>query len=330
MSRPKGPPRAAIFGCSGLTLTDAEKRFFAETNPFSFILFARNINTPDQVRSLVKELRATVEDAAAPVLIDQEGGRVQRLGPPHWPDRPAASTFAEMFAEDPGGAAGVLAENVGAIARDLADLGITVDCWPVLDIPQPGADPIIGDRAFSRDPDVIFALGAAVIEFLQAGGISPVIKHIPGHGRASVDSHKSLPVVDTDIKTLKRTDFNPFRRLRDAPWAMTAHVVYSAIDPDNPATFSVRIVDEIIRDYIGFDGLLITDDLTMGALCGNYQERTERALLAGCDVVLHCNGEMSEMAAIARALPVMTDAALARFERAEAARTGHSRRDRPA
>ncbi|MAY68355.1 MAG: beta-N-acetylhexosaminidase [Rhodospirillaceae bacterium] len=320
IGRPKGLPRAVIFGCEGLRLSDAEKRFFAETNPLGFILFARNVESPDQVRALVDELRETVGDAAAPVLIDQEGGRVQRLKPPHWPDRPAASVFAAAYPDNPQQASADLAANARAIARDLADLGITVDCWPVLDLPQPGADPIIGDRALGTATDAIAALGRVIIDTLHAGGVTPVIKHIPGHGRATVDSHKALPVVETDLQTLRDTDFAPFRALNTAPWAMTAHVVYTAVDADNCATFSATVVDRVIRGDIGFDGLLISDDLSMHALSGTFAERAQRALAASCDVVLHCNGEMAEMAPVAEAAHIMTEKALARCVRAETLR----------
>ncbi|MEQ8505988.1 MAG: beta-N-acetylhexosaminidase [Rhodospirillales bacterium] len=318
--RSAGPARAAIFGCAGPRLSDAEKRFFAETNPLGFILFARNVESPDQVRALVDELRATVGDDFAPVLIDQEGGRVQRLGPPHWPEYPPASQFAAAFGEDTAQAKADLAENAAAIAHDLADLGITVDCWPVLDLPQAGADPIIGDRALGTEPNAVAALGAVIIDGLHAGGVSPVIKHIPGHGRALVDSHKALPVVETDVPTLQATDFAPFRMLNTAPWAMTAHVVYTAVDADNCATFSETVVRDVIRGDIGFDGLLISDDLSMHALSGGFAERTERALAAGCDVVLHCNGDMAEMAPVAEAAHIMTEDAQARFAGAEKVR----------
>jgi beta-N-acetylhexosaminidase len=317
-----GPPRAVIFGCEGHRLSDAEKRFFEDVRPLGFILFARNIDTPDQVRALVRALRDTVGDDAAPVLIDQEGGRVQRLRPPYWPDRPPASTFAAAYLNDPARASADLARNARAIARDLADLGITVDCWPVLDLPQAGADPIIGDRALGTDTAAIAALGGVIIDALHAGGVSPVIKHVPGHGRATVDSHKALPVVDTDLRTLAQTDFAPFRALNTAPWAMTAHVVYTAVDPDNCATFSGKVVDAVIRGDIGYDGLLISDDLSMHALSGGFAERSQRALQAGCDVVLHCNGDMAEMAPVAQAAHIMGDKALARLARAETLRRG--------
>ena len=322
--RENGPPRAAIFGCAGLSLSDDEKRFFEQANPLGFILFARNVDTPDQVRALVDDLRATVGDPCAPVLIDQEGGRVQRLGPPHWPKRPPAAEFAERYRSDPEGASAALAENAAAIATDLADLGITVDCWPVLDLPQPGADPIIGDRALGAETAAIASLGRVIMDALHAGGVSPIIKHIPGHGRATVDSHKALPVVETDLTTLSASDFAPFRDLAGAPWAMTAHVVYTAVDADHCATFSGKVISQVIRRDIGFDGLLISDDLSMHALSGGFGERTVRALGAGCDVVLHCNGDMAEMAPVAGAAHIMGDDAMARFARAEAARTAAS------
>lgn len=325
MTRSAGPPRAAIFGCAGLSLTDAEKSFFRDSNPLGFILFSRNVATPDQVRTLVTDLRSVVEDAAAPVLIDQEGGRVQRLGPPHWPARPRAAVFADQAVDDPVGAASALARNASAIARDLRALGITVDCWPVLDLPQPDADPIIGDRAFGTDTATIARLGGVVCDALLAEGVTPVIKHIPGHGRATIDSHKALPMVTADRETLKGTDFKPFADLTaiqgGGAWAMTAHVVYSAIDANACATFSTTVVNDVIRRELGFDGLLLTDDLSMGALSGDFGDRTQQALVAGCDVVLHCNGEMAEMAAIASSLPVMTDAALVRLSVSEARRT---------
>tara|TARA_R110002072_G_scaffold93690_1_gene207616 strand:+ start:211 stop:1197 length:987 start_codon:yes stop_codon:yes gene_type:complete len=320
MTGRKGPPRAAIFGCEGLRLSDAEKRFFADTNPLGFILFARNIESPDQLRALVRDLRATVGDDAAPVLIDQEGGRVQRLRPPHWPDRPPASRFAVAYLDNPDQASADLAANARAIALDLADLGITVDCWPVLDLPQAGADPIIGDRALGATTEAIAALGEVIIDSLHAGGVTPVFKHIPGHGRATVDSHKALPVVETDFAVLRNTDFAPFRMLNTAPWAMTAHVVYTAVDADNCATFSAKVVDRVIRGDIGFDGLLISDDLSMHALSGGFGDRTRRALAAGCDVVLHCNGVMAEMAPVAEAAHIMGDTALVRAARAETLR----------
>ncbi len=320
MTRPEGPPRAAIFGCQGHRLTEDERAFFARVNPLGFILFKRNVNDPDQVRALVAEMRETVDDSNTPVLIDQEGGRVQRLGPPHWPDRPPAAAFARQARHDPAAAAEDLGGTARAIGYDLADLGITVDCWPVLDLPQADADPVIGDRALGTTPEMIAELGRVVIDGLAAAGVSPVIKHLPGHGRATVDSHETLPRVETDRETLRRTDFRPFLALNDVLWGMTAHVVYDAVDPARCATFSPAVIDGVIRGEIGFGGLLVSDDLSMGALSGDFAGRTRRSLEAGCDVVLHCNGDMAEMMAVARDLPAMSAAALDRLARAEAAR----------
>jgi beta-N-acetylhexosaminidase len=303
------PPAAAILGCSGLVLSDDERRFFQTVNPLGFILFARNVDTPEQVRALVQSLRDCVGRADAPVLIDQEGGRVQRLRPPHWRKAPAGEPFARLAARDMEAAKSVLRLNYRLIGRELAELGIDVDCAPVLDVPVPGAHDVIGDRAFGHTPDMVAALGRAVVDGLLDEGVLPVIKHIPGHGRSMVDSHLDLPVVEASREELEAQDFPPFRALADAPWAMTAHVVYKAIDDRAPATASVRVIDEIIRGIIGFQGVLISDDLSMKALGGSFESRTIAALDAGCDLVLHCNGDMAEMQAVAAALRPLSEAA---------------------
>jgi len=305
--------RAVIFGCEGPALCGAERDFFREADPLGFILFARNCETPDQVRALTDALRDCVGRDDAPVLIDQEGGRVQRLRPPHWRDAPAAATFGRIAAGDPDRAREAVRLNARLIAAELTALGIDVNCLPVLDVPAAGAHDIIGDRAFARDPKVIADLGHAACDGLMAGGVLPVIKHIPGHGRAAVDSHADLPRVDASAEDLAATDFAPFRALKDMPWAMTAHVVYTRIDATAPATLSATVVGETIRRDIGFDGLLLTDDISMGALGGPMAERTAGSLAAGCDVVLHCNGGMAEMEAIAAAVPEITAAARARL-----------------
>jgi beta-N-acetylhexosaminidase len=306
---------AAIFGCVGPTLGESETAFFRESQPWGFILFGRNVETPDQVRRLVADLRETVPDV--PVLIDQEGGRVQRLKPPRWPKYP------------PGRAYGALADAVqrGEIARlggrliahDLRALGVNVDCAPVLDTPTPGAHDVIGDRAYGQTPEVVAELGRAFAEGLLAGGVLPVIKHMPGHGRAHADSHLRLPVVEATRAELAR-DFAPFRANADLPAAMTAHVVYPAIDPAAPATTSRVVIEEVIRRDIGFDGLLLTDDLSMKALSGDFASRAGDALAAGCDLALHCNGDMAEMQAVAAGAKPLAgesarraDAALARI-----------------
>jgi len=319
--KPHIKPLAVVFGCAGLTLTPDERAFFTKTNPLGFILFQRNCDAPDQVRALVAELRATVGRADAPVMIDQEGGRVARLKPPHWPEFPSARAYADLCAQTP--AAGVEAARLGGrlIAHELSELGITIDCAPVLDVPQPSADPIIGDRAFGGDVETISVLAKAFMDGLMKGGVAPVIKHIPGHGRALVDSHKDLPVVTADIGELETTDFMPFRALHMAAWAMTAHVVYPCLDPDQPATLSSTVIENVIRKTIGFQGMLVSDDLSMKALSGSFADRADACLRAGCDVALHCNGEMDEMVQVAQGASVMTRVAWARYKLGELHRT---------
>ena len=292
---------AAIFGCSGPVLTAREAAFFRDVAPFGFILFRRNVESPDQVKALVEALRETVGRADAPVMIDQEGGRVQRLGPPHWPVYPPGRVYGAVRSDDPLLAQAFARLGARLMADDLHLLGINVDAVPVLDVPQPGAHDVIGDRAYGTTADRIATLGRAAAEGLLAGGVLPIIKHIPGHGRAMADSHLNLPVVEASAEALSEVDFAPFRNLSDMPMAMTAHVIDTAIDPRHPATPSRRVVRQVIREDIGFDGLLMSDDLSMKALSGTFAERTRRSLAAGCDVVLHCNGDMDEMAEIADA-----------------------------
>jgi beta-N-acetylhexosaminidase len=301
--------RACILGCSGPALSDAERGFFREANPWGFILFARNVESPDQVRRLVDDLRASVDRADAPALIDQEGGRVQRLKPPLWPAYPPGRAYGELPPVERRDLAWLGAR---LIAADLKALGVTVDCLPVLDAPLPGASNVIGDRAYANDPEEIARLGRAAADGLMAGGVLPVMKHAPGHGRARVDSHKKLPVVDASLADLAARDFAPFRALADLPMAMTAHVVYRALDRARPATTSPVVIAETIRGAIGFDGLLISDDLSMNALKGSLGERAAAALAAGCDVALHCNGDATEMTAVASASPPLAGKPLAR------------------
>jgi beta-N-acetylhexosaminidase len=310
------PPSAAIFGCAGTVLTDAEKAFFAETDPLGFILFARNIESPDQVRALVRSLREVV-GRETPVLIDQEGGRVQRLKPPHWIARPPMAAFGKLAARDLPRARQAARLNAHLIAAELKSLGIDVDCAPLIDVPVEGADNIIGDRAFGRDPMLVADLGRAVMDGLLDGGVMPIVKHIPGHGRATVDSHKALPVVSTERAILENTDFVTFRALRDAPWAMTAHVIYTAYDDRRPATLSPVVIEQVIRGFIGCEAVLLSDDLSMHALSGSFEERAEESLRAGCDVVLHCNGDMNEMKGVAEGLRPLDDAAQMRLAEAE-------------
>ncbi|QHO76980.1 beta-N-acetylhexosaminidase [Bradyrhizobium sp. CCBAU 051011] len=312
--------RAFITGVSGLELTAAEREFIRGELPWGLILFKRNIEAPDQVSALVDEFRSLVGEVDAPVLIDQEGGRVARLGPPHWPVYPPGATFGALYDLDP--ALGLKAARLSSrlIAADLIDLGITVDCLPLADVPVAGADAVIGNRAYGTQPAKVAAIARAVTEGLEQGGVLPVLKHIPGHGRATADSHFRLPTVDTAREELERTDFAAFQPLADLPMAMTAHVVFSALDPAQPATTSATIIRQVIRGGIGFQGLLMSDDVSMNALAGSIADRTRAIITAGCDMVLHCNGKLDEMRDVARETPELADEALGRAKRALAAR----------
>ena len=306
----------AIYGCAGETLSPAERDFFRQTRPWGFILFARNISSPAQVRDLVEQLRSTVDDGNTPILIDQEGGRVARLKPPQWRQRPPAARFGALHEADPEAAREATYLNARLIAHDLAGLGINVDCLPVLDVPVPGAHDIIGDRAFAHDPHTIIALGRAQIDGLLDGGVLPVMKHIPGHGRAGADSHLALPRVTASAAELSASDFVTFRSLDSCPIAMTAHVVYESIDPQRPATTSPKVIRDVIRGEIGFEGLLMSDDLSMKALDGALSVRARAALFAGCDLVLHCNGDMDEMRDVATEVKTLDGLSLKRSEHA--------------
>ncbi|KRR11507.1 beta-hexosaminidase [Bradyrhizobium jicamae] len=312
--------RAFITGVSGLELTASEREFIRGELPWGLILFKRNIEAPNQVSALVDEFRNLVGEADAPVLIDQEGGRVARLGPPHWPVYPPGAVFGVLHDLDP--ALGLKAARLSSrlIAADLIDLGITVDCLPLADVPVAGADAVIGNRAYGTEPDKVAVIARAVTEGLEQGGVLPVLKHIPGHGRATADSHFRLPTVDTAREELERTDFAAFKPLADLPMAMTAHVVFSALDPAQPATTSATIIHQVIRGEIGFQGLLMSDDVSMNALAGSIAERTRAIVNAGCDMVLHCNGKLDEMRDVARETPELADEALGRAKRALAAR----------
>ncbi|HEX3364564.1 beta-N-acetylhexosaminidase [Phenylobacterium sp.] len=292
---------AAILGCSGPILLAEERTFFRRVKPWGFILFKRNVETPDQVRALVDALRDTVGRPDAPVLIDQEGGRVQRLGPPHWGRYPPGRAFGDLSGNDPLVRREITRLGARLMAHDLAALGINVDCVPVLDVPDPSGHEIIGDRAYGNTAEEVALLGRAAAEGLIAGGVLPVIKHIPGHGRAMADSHLELPMVDASFEDLDSRDFAPFRVLSDMPMAMTAHVIYSAIDRKRPATTSRKVMRRVVRGAIGFDGLVMSDDLSMKALSGDFAERAATSRAAGCDVVLHCNGDMAEMKPVVKA-----------------------------
>lgn len=309
---------AFISGCSGPVLSTAERDFFARTNPWGLILFKRNCETPEQLKRLTGDFRDAVGRKNAPVFIDQEGGRVQRLGPPSnaWRRYPAARAYGDAF--NASALAGLrAARNVGRLmAEDLIAAGITANCVPVLDVPQPGAHEIVGNRAYSDRIEAIMALARAHAAGFADGGVLPVIKHIPGHGRAAADTHVELPTVNTKAATLRRTDFAPFKALRDAPFAMTAHVIYADLDPDFPATTSRMVIDGVIRKTIGFDGALMSDDLNMQALSGTLAERAFASQQAGCDLALHCNGNFDDMVAVASGLGHASPATLRRLTRA--------------
>ena len=306
---------AAIFGVSGQVLTSEERAFFRDVQPLGFILFARNVAEPDQVRRLVNDLRASIEHAEAPVLIDQEGGRVQRLKPPHWRAAAAAAKFGALASQRAGDGRKAVFLNHQLIGAELAALGIDVDCAPLIDVQQPGAHDVIGDRAYGGDPEQVATLGRAAADGLMSAGITPVIKHIPGHGRSMVDSHYDLPRVTTPHDELSRIDFVPFQRLADLPWGMTAHIVYEALDKALPATLSAKVISEIIRGEIGFDGLLLSDDLSMKALRGTLAELARESVAAGCDIALHCNGKMEEMVQVAAGAPPLSKVGLERYTR---------------
>ena len=322
--------RAFITGVSGTELTAIEREFIRDQHPWGFILFKRNVATPTQVAALVAELRAAAGSTEAPVMIDQEGGRVQRLGPPHWPVYPPGAVFSTLYDTD--SALGLTAARLSArlIAADLSDLGISVDCLPLADVPVPGADAVIGNRAYGTEPGKVAAIARAVTEGLEQGGVLPVLKHIPGHGRATADTHFKLPTVDTPRGELEQSDFAAFKPLADLPMAMTAHVVFSAVDPAHPATTSATMIADVIRGAIGFQGLLMSDDVSMNALSGNIAERTRAIFAAGCDMALHCNGDIEEMRAVAGQTPLLSGRALERANAALAARKAPQPLDRAA
>jgi len=307
---------ATLLGLSGPKLTKNEAAFFKDTNPWAFILFARNIETPQQVKRLTADLKNCVGREAL-IFIDQEGGRVQRLKPPHWPKYRPAGDFAQLYRYDPNLAQRAVYLNMRLIADDLYKLGINADCAPVLDIPVKGADDIISDRAYGINPESVIRLAHAAMAGLTSGGVAGVIKHIPGHGRANVDSHKALPRIKADITKLELSDFAPFNAFHNAPMAMTAHAVYDAIDPDLPITISKHGITSLIRERFGFNGLLMSDDLDMKALSGSLTERTERCLAAGCDIALQCSGQIDAMVQVASGARPLSGMALERSQLAE-------------
>ncbi|MBZ9726253.1 beta-N-acetylhexosaminidase [Mesorhizobium sp. ESP6-5] len=308
--------KSMILGCAGKTLTREEIRFYRNECPWAFILFARNIGEAEQIRDLVAEMRDCIGRPDALVFIDQEGGRVQRLRPPLAPNYPAGGALGALWRDDHDAGARAAWLMARLHAFDLLRYGISADCLPVLDVPIEGASDVIGARAYGKDPRPVIELGRAAAEGLMAGGVLPVMKHVPGHGRAFADTHFELPVVDASLSDLQRHDFAPFRELNHLPMAMTAHVVYSAIDPKNPATTSGKVIDEIIRREIGFDGLLMSDDTSMKALSGDFPTKAASILAAGCDLVLHCNGVFEEMAGIASRTKGLEGKSLERAKRA--------------
>ncbi len=309
-------PLPVVYGVAGPRLGRDEHRLFADSQPVGFILFRRNIESADQVRRLVADLKDAAGHPDTLVLIDQEGGRVQRLGPPTWQSRPSMQQFGERARAFPRAAREIVRLNAFLIAAELFCLGINVNCAPVLDLFHPDGHGIVGDRAFSADPEVVSLLGRAMCDGLLDGGVMPVVKHLPGHGRAGSDSHVETPCVETSRDELERSDFVPFSALRDAPAGMTAHVIYSDIDPDRPASVSRRVINTIIRSEIGFDGLLLSDDVCMAALTGAATLRVREVLQAGCDIALHCNGNFEDMARIAETCPEMNSESARRLERA--------------
>jgi beta-N-acetylhexosaminidase len=310
--------QAAIYGPEGLELTSEERRFFRDADPAGFILFRRNCGDPDQLLRLTDSLRDLTGRSDLPILIDQEGGRVARMRPPAWPVFPAAEKFAALYRIAPSSAIEAVRSNARALGLMLRQCGINVDALPLLDVRQEGATDIIGDRALGSEPMQVAALGRAVLDGLASVGVVGIIKHIPGHGRALVDSHKELPVVAASAEELQ-SDLEPFERLASAPIGMTAHVIYTAWDPDRPASMSPMVIGEIIRGRIGFDGWLMSDDIGMEALQGDFGSRAAGVVAAGCDVALHCSGKMEEMVAVAKAVPAMTAEGDARLARAMAA-----------
>lgn len=313
---------ALITGVSGLVLTEDERQFVRSARPAGLILFARNCQSHEQIKALVGEFKSAAGADDVLVLIDQEGGRVQRLRPPLGRALPPGAAYGHMYATEQLEACRSAFLAARLLAQDLRALGINTNCAPVLDVPVPGSHDVIGDRAYGREPAQVAALGRAVAEGYMAGGVLPVIKHIPGHGRATKDSHHDLPVVDTPAAELALTDFAPFKLLSDLPAAMSAHVVFTAIDPDAPASTSAIVTGEIIRGHIGFNGLLMSDDLSMKALKGTIRQSAEAVISAGSDVTLHCNGNLAEMAEAAAGTPALSGAAQRRFEKAVAVLSG--------
>lgn len=306
-----------IFGCSGLELTPSEKHLFKQIKPWGFILFARNLDSPEQVKKLVNSLKQTIEREDAVILIDQEGGRVSRLPESHWRVPPSPTHFADLYRHSPKAALQAMQLNHQLIGHDLKSLGINVNCAPMVDIPQANASNIVTERAYGDNSDAVIALAHAVIKGLKSAGVAPVVKHAPGHGRATSDSHHFLPTVSASQEALMLTDFKPFKALNQSPMFMSAHIVFDRIDPLHPATQSADVIQSIVREHIGFDGLLMTDDINMKALKGDVAHRASHALAAGCDIALHCNGNLNEMSQISETILPLEGEPLRRAKNAE-------------
>ena len=309
--------QAAIYGLEGLELTEDERCFFMDADAAAFILFRRNCDNPKQLLRLTDSLRDLTGRDNLPILIDQEGGRVARLRPPAWPAFPAAEKFADLYRVAPSSAIEAARSNARALALMLRSVGVNVNALPLLDVRQEGASDIIGDRALGSNPMQVAALGRAILDGMASAGVVGIIKHMPGHGRALVDSHKELPVVTASAEELE-SDLEPFQRLASAPMGMTAHVVYNAWDPDRPASMSPKVIRDVIRGSIGFEGWLMSDDIGMEALQGDFAKRASGVVAAGCDAALHCSGKMEEMVAVANAVPPMSPEGEARLARAMA------------
>ncbi|MCR2834874.1 beta-N-acetylhexosaminidase [Parerythrobacter lacustris] len=305
----------AIFGIAGKTLSADERAFFTEADPAGYILFGRNCETPDQLRALTDDLRSIHGRERLLISIDQEGGRVARLRPPHWSGFPSGEAFDRLYRLAPASAIEAARANAEAMGIELAQAGITVDCHPPLDVRQPGAHDVIGDRALGSEPMQVAALGRAILDGLARAGVAGCIKHMPGHGRTMTDTHKEMPTVTASDEELEQ-DIAPFKALNSAPIGMTGHLLFTAWDAENPATLSSFVIEEIIRKRIGFDGLLLTDDIDMEALDGTVPERSERAIAAGCDIVLNCWAKIEDMTAIVERLPGMSDRTAARLDAA--------------
>ena len=306
-----------IFGCSGLELTASEKHLFSEIKPWGFILFARNLESPRQTKALVDSLKQAIGREDAVILIDQEGGRVSRLPETFWRVPPSPTCFAQLYQRDPQAALRAMQLNYSLIGHDLKSLGINVNCAPMVDIPQPNASTIVTERAYGDTSEAVIALAKAVISGLKEARVAPVVKHAPGHGRATSDSHHFLPTVNAAQETLMHSDFEPFKALSNESMFMSAHIVFDQIDAKNPATQSPTIIQTVIREHIGFDGLLMTDDINMKALSGHVTERALSALSAGCDIALHCNGDFNEMVQLSEIIPALSGKSLKRALEAE-------------